>query len=116
MRAVNPPSSSPHGTCPQADEAPLLEAFHGHPSQLATADEFQWRIMQLPRAEQRLTAFLLVTQIETQATQLQRQLEHVCTGCFQARVSGTLKQALAIVLAIGNAMNEGTNKVSREAW
>ena len=47
-------------------------------------------------------------QVEATARHVQRQLDHVCTGCVQARASGTLRLSLAAVLAVGNLMNEGS--------
>ena len=72
---------------PTDAEATQLASYGAPPSELAPADAFQWRLMQLPRARQRLLALLTCLHLEAQARVLTRHFVLVRNGCEQASLS-----------------------------
>ena len=83
---------------------------------LAEADEFLHRMMALPRVGPRLSAYMTAKAIGPLARTLQRQLEYAVAGASQARTSSAMQRALGVVLAVGNAMNEGTARGEASAF
>ena len=97
-------------TCmPSAEEGEQLNAHVSVSGTdgLSTADDFLWRMLQIPRVQPRLTAFAVATTSEASGNYLSRQLDLIATGCEQATASIGLRSALGVVLAIGNTLNDG---------
>ena len=94
---------------PTEDEAALLRTHidASGTEGLSDADDFLWRMLHVPRVGPRLRALGAASTTEGASAYLRRQLDVVSSGCEQALTSVGLRGVLGVVLAVGNAMNEG---------
>ena len=94
---------------PTTDEAQLLRSHIDASGSdgLSNADDFLFRMLHVPRVGPRLHALATSSSAEAGCAYLLRQLEVAAAGCDQAVGSGGLCCVLGVVLAVGNAMNEG---------
>jgi hypothetical protein len=93
---------------PTADEAAALRAYGGPPDALAPPDRHFLHLLAVPLLCERLEAFAFLLSFDTRARALRGAAAGVRAACARLEGSAELRRVLAVVLATGNELNEGT--------
>ncbi|CAA7032359.1 unnamed protein product [Microthlaspi erraticum] len=96
--------------CPTTDEMSKLKAYDGDKNMLGKCELFFLEMMKVPRVDKKLRAFSFKIQFSSQISQLRDSLNVVHSTAEQIKNSEKLKRIMQTVLAIGNALNQGTNR------
>uniref|UniRef100_A0A1J3GQY2 Formin-like protein n=2 Tax=Noccaea caerulescens TaxID=107243 RepID=A0A1J3GQY2_NOCCA len=96
--------------CPTREEMELLKGYTGDKDKLGKCELFFLEMMKVPRVEQKLRVFSFKIQFCSQISQLRDSLNVVNSTAEQIKNSEKLKRIMQTILAIGNALNQGTNR------
>uniref|UniRef100_A0A1J3D5Z8 Formin-like protein n=1 Tax=Noccaea caerulescens TaxID=107243 RepID=A0A1J3D5Z8_NOCCA len=96
--------------CPTTEEKSKLKAYDGDKNMLGKCELFFLEMMKVPRVEQKLRVFSFKIQFCSQISQLRDSLNVVNSTAEQIKNSEKLKRIMQTILAIGNALNQGTNR------
>merc|ERR1711943_173262 len=77
---------------------------------LGQCERFFMAVSKVPRLQNRLGVFIFRQQLPEACSSLKSKINVVCEACEQVVSCDKLVQVLQKVLAVGNAMNEGTFK------
>jgi len=87
-----------------------LRSYSGPCENLGQCERFFMAVSKVPRLQNRLGVFIFRQQLPDACSSLKSKIRVVCEACEQIVTCDKLVQVLQKVLAVGNAMNEGTFK------
>jgi len=95
---------------PTAQEMKQLKSYTGPLDKLGQCEKFFLAVSGVPRLQNRLGVFVFRLQLPEASASLQKKMRVVTEACQQIIECEKLVHVLQKVLAVGNAMNEGTFK------
>ncbi|KAK3276971.1 hypothetical protein CYMTET_14994 [Cymbomonas tetramitiformis] len=93
---------------PTTKEMTDLKAYKGEREVLGKVEQYFLEIMNIPRLEQRINAFIFKAQYAGNLTRVQEELKLMSSGCSQLRRCDNLVALLKAVLQVGNHLNSGS--------
>ncbi|XP_030840675.1 delphilin isoform X2 [Strongylocentrotus purpuratus] len=97
---------------PDTDEVDSLARYAGQTSQLSEPDKFAFEISRVPGFKLRLRALMLKAGFHEKVDELVGYLNMIQQASSELRQSQKLAKALELVLAMGNYMNQGNQRVA----
>eukprot|EP00750_Incisomonas_marina_P028252 INCI657.1.p1 GENE.INCI657.1~~INCI657.1.p1 ORF type:complete len:1732 (-),score=344.30 INCI657.1:1710-6905(-) len=99
---------------PTTDEASIIEAWLQQPQNkvddLDTPSKFMVTMRIVPRMGEKVHAIITQSNWKTTVADMQRDIKTVVTACDEMLTSEHMHGWLQLVLAVGNYLNEGTNR------
>jgi hypothetical protein len=95
---------------PSPQEVTLLAKAPNPPSSFEEAEAFLWRCGLVQRMTNKVRGLVALWQASTVADEVQKEASTLIEACDVVTTSDALKKLVAVVLAVGNAMNRGTAK------
>ena len=93
---------------PNDDEVSALKAYTGDPALLGAPELYLMRMMAIPLVSHRLDSFHFLLTFDQRVTSLRKAVSTVSSACDRILSSKHLRAVLAIVLEVGNSLNNGT--------
>ncbi|ESO84151.1 hypothetical protein LOTGIDRAFT_155476 [Lottia gigantea] len=96
---------------PSKHEQELYDSFTGDVDSFSNADRFAYETSQIPNYEQRLKAMLFKASFKEKITEMKEHLRCIKAASRELRHSKKLAKILELILAMGNHMNKGNERV-----
>ncbi|XP_061181898.1 delphilin-like [Saccostrea echinata] len=96
---------------PSKTEMERFNAFDGEIDELSKPDLFAYEMSRVPGYEQRLKALLFKGNFNEKITEMKENLQHIRKASKELRHSRKLAKLLELILAMGNYMNKGNQRV-----
>ncbi|KAK6170562.1 hypothetical protein SNE40_018927 [Patella caerulea] len=96
---------------PNKQEIEQYDKFKGDFEGLSKADQFAYEMSQIPNYEQRLKAMLFKANFEEKITEMKEHLRCIKSASQELHLSKKLAKILELILAMGNHMNKGNQRV-----
>ncbi|KAK0597157.1 hypothetical protein LWI29_022315 [Acer saccharum] len=98
--------------CPTKEEMELLKGYTGDKENLGKCEQYFLEQMKVPRVESKLRVFSFKIQFGCQISEFKKNLNAVNSSCEEVRNSLKLKEIMALILQLGNTLNQGTARGS----
>ncbi|XP_056020284.1 delphilin-like isoform X2 [Ostrea edulis] len=96
---------------PSKTEMEHFNAFDGEMDELSKPDIFAYEMSRVPGYEQRLKALLFKGNFNEKITEMKENLQYIRKASKELRHSRKLAKLLELILAMGNYMNKGNQRV-----
>ncbi|XP_023932548.1 delphilin isoform X2 [Lingula anatina] len=100
---------------PNSDEVERYDAYTGSVSSLSKPDQFGYQISRVPGFQQRLQALLFKVNFAEKVEEVKESLKCMKKASQELRQSKKLAKVLELVLAMGNHLNKGNQRVGQAA-
>ncbi|KAL5017847.1 hypothetical protein ScPMuIL_003569 [Solemya velum] len=100
---------------PDATELEHYDTFVGEKDDLSKPDVFAFEMSRVPGYEQRLKALLFKANFKEKVDEMKQNLHHIRRASQELRYSTRLAKILELILAMGNYMNQGNQRVGQAA-
>ncbi|XP_024012614.1 formin-like protein 13 [Eutrema salsugineum] len=96
--------------CPTTEEIEKLTGYNGDKDMLGKCELFFLEMMKVPRVEKKLRVLSFKIQFCSQISELRNSLSVVNSAAEQIKSSEKFKRIMQTILALGNALNQGTSR------
>ncbi|CAG2203100.1 Delphilin [Mytilus edulis] len=100
---------------PNKQEMEKYDTFNGDIEELSLPDRFAYEMSRVPGYEQRLKSILFKANFQEKIDDMKESLLCIRKGSLQLRNSKRLTKILEMILAMGNYMNKGNQRVGEAA-
>ncbi|XP_052262977.1 delphilin-like [Dreissena polymorpha] len=100
---------------PNKNEMEQLDSYTGDIEELSNADRFTYEMSRVPGYEQRLKALVFKGNFQEKITEMKEHLHCIRKASLELRHSKKLSKILELILAMGNFLNQGNQRVGEAA-
>ncbi|XP_060551742.1 delphilin-like isoform X3 [Ruditapes philippinarum] len=100
---------------PNKQEMEQLDSYNGDIEELSPPDRFTYEMSRVPGYEQRLKALVFKGNFQEKISEMKDHLQHIRKASLELRHSKKLSKILELILAMGNYMNQGNQRVGEAA-
>ncbi|XP_055877569.1 delphilin-like isoform X2 [Biomphalaria glabrata] len=100
---------------PSQNEITKYKLYTGNESLLTKPDQFIYQMSLVGNYEERLKSLLFKANFREHCSELKQNLENIMNASIQLRTSEKLTRLFEIILAMGNYMNKGNNRIGEAA-
>ncbi|KAK3090633.1 hypothetical protein FSP39_013290 [Pinctada imbricata] len=100
---------------PSSIEMDKFESFNGDAEDFSKPDKFVFEMSRIPGYEQRLKAMLFKENFNEKVNEMKENLQNIRKASKELRNSKKLAKLLELILAMGNYMNKGNQRVGEAA-
>ncbi|XP_053389051.1 delphilin-like isoform X2 [Mercenaria mercenaria] len=100
---------------PNKEEMEQLDSYNGDIEELSASDRFTYEMSRVPGYEQRLKALVFKGNFQEKITEMKEHMQNIRKASLELRHSKKLSKILELILAMGNYMNQGNQRVGEAA-
>ncbi|KAH9491865.1 hypothetical protein Btru_029721 [Bulinus truncatus] len=100
---------------PSQNEITKYKLYTGNTSLLTKPDQFIYQMSLVGNYEERLRGLIFKANFREKCHELKQNLENIKNAAIEVRSSEKLSRLLEIILAMGNYMNKGNNRIGEAA-
>ncbi|KAL3875511.1 hypothetical protein ACJMK2_033457, partial [Sinanodonta woodiana] len=100
---------------PSKEEMEKLDSYNGNIDDLSKPDRFTYQMTRVPGYEQRLKALVFKANFHEKIGEMRQNLLNIKKASLELRQSKKLAKILELILAMGNYMNKGNDRVGEAA-